>query len=479
MSTVSYNGNEYDQATFEEAAQFVANYTPPSAMLRTDVASALGEMYGGDREVYDVLGYKHDIEATDYRAKFQRQDIARRIVEKPAKDTWKRPPEVTDDPDNETEFDKAVERLVDEHNLWNLLTRADIATGIGEYGIIFIGFADGQPLDEPVNEGVISGIDDISYLSPFAQDRVVDWELGRDKDLDPSDPRYNKPVEYTISFSDVDDDPDDEDFWEDVHWTRVIHIAENRVESDLKGAPRLEPVYNRLDDLEKVVGASAEMFWGGADRKLQFDIDSDDASNIPTSQLEGLDDEVSKLVHDMQSHIKTINTDVEVIGGEEPDPSGVIDEILKFISGAKGIPQRILTGSERGELASSQDRATWFGNIESRQISFAEPEMLRAILDRFIRFGALPEPLNSIYDVNWPNLFELTEVEKAEVMNKRAQALNKAAPSGNTDVLATTEQIIDFVVDGDKPEPEETAEIPVNESDENVVDQFEGRFTVE
>ena len=47
--------------------------------------------------------------------------------------------------------------------------------------------------------------------------------------------------------------------------------------------------------------------------------------------------------------------DVHELGGELQDPTGAIDNILKLISAGTGIPLRKLTGSERGELASTQD----------------------------------------------------------------------------------------------------------------------------
>lgn len=458
--TVQVNGDEYSDEQFQQAASILRTNFREMPHIRSseDFMAHLGRMYSGDRDIYDVLGYDDAPEADDYRAKYRRQDLAKRVVELPANDTWKRPPEVAVDLEAESEddFDDAVQTLEDDLHLWNVLNRLDIAAGLGEYAVLFIGFKDGQPLDEEVNADVLDGPDDVAFMTPYAQDHVIDWELGRDRDRDPGDPRYNKPVEYTISFTDDDGDIDDEDHWEEVHWTRVLHVAEGRVESDLKGTPRLEPIYNLLEDRLKVQGSSAEMFWSGADRKYQFNVDTDDTERIDPDALEDLDQEVQRLVHDMQQYVKTFNTDMNVISGEEVDPSGILDQIDKTIAATIGIPKRVLLGSERGELASTQDRSTWFGRVESRQNRFAEPMMLRPLLNRFQAYGVLPEV--DQFDVRWPNLFELTESEKAEVWSKRATAAANIAPKGNTDVIFDgPEQMFEFMMDGEKPDFEQAA----------------------
>lgn len=449
----------------------------PGVVLRGDVAELFGQMYDGDREVWDVLGYDDEVSASMYRSKFRRDDIARRVVTKPAEDSWKYEPNLIDTGEG-TEFEQQVGMLAQQHRLWHYCKRADISAGIGEYGLLFIGFADGQALDEPVNDSVLSGPEDIAYMTPFSQDVVDEWTLGKEMDdVDETDPMYNRPVLYDIDFSDIDGDPGEEDI-KTVHHTRLIHIAEGLVESELKGTPRLRSIWNRLLDREKIVGASAEMFWTGADRKFHFNIDSDNAADISDDQLENLDEEVQKLVHDMQHYIKTFNTDLEVLSGEEIDPSGVHDVLMKSISGGTGIPKRILEGSERGELASTQDRANWYGKVQIRQNSYVEHQIIRPVIDMFIEYGILPEPQDGTYQIEWENLFELNELEQAEAMKERANALDSMSPGGNTDLIASMGQLVDFVINGIPIEVESEADLPdVDETQANI--QWNDMFEVE
>ena len=53
-----------------------------------------------------------------------------------------------------------------------------------------------------------------------------------------------------------------------VHASRVLHVAEDCLDDDVYGIPRLKPVFDRLDDLLKVVGGSAEFFLRGASRLI-------------------------------------------------------------------------------------------------------------------------------------------------------------------------------------------------------------------
>ena len=59
----------------------------------------------------------------------------------------------------------------------------------------------------------------------------------------------------------------------EVHYSRILHVAEGVLQNSYKGEPRLSRVFNLLDDLMKVAGGSAETFWLTANRGLQADID--------------------------------------------------------------------------------------------------------------------------------------------------------------------------------------------------------------
>ena len=460
--SIRINGSDYDPETVQEVNEILDeplfNRVNPdssrtsgseSIIQESDLKARFGRQYDGDRNVYDVLGYDKSPDFEAYEKRYERQDIAQRVVDLPANDTWRKRPEITSD---NAEFEDGFERLSDSVQLFHYLKRWDQISGIGEYGLLYVGYADGQPIDEPVNPGALESLDPeaaVSFLSPFSQGDVEEWDLGRETGLEPTDERYNKPVYYYIDFGEIDGDTRDEDI-EKVHHTRIHHFAEGALTSDLKGRPRLKPILNRLYDREKIVGASAEMFWSGADRKLVFNVDPEKVANVPQDRIAELSEDAERLVHDMQQHMNAYGMDVQVIDGQEPDPSGALEAVDQSISAATGIPQNKLVGNEMGDRATLHDRKNWFDQVMSRQETTAEPRQLRPVIDRWQEFNVLPD---AEYEVNWKSLFELTEVEQSEVFQNFADGINKIAPNGSTDLLpGGLEAAIEAAQSGEWPE---------------------------
>ena len=82
--------------------------------------------------------------------------------------------------------------------------------------------------------------------------------------------------------------------------------------------------------------------------------------------------------------------------------NGAADLYLKLISATTRIPVRILTGSERGQLASSQDDENWADVISARQEQHVGPALLMPVINRLIWLGVLPEPTNTAVSIRWP-----------------------------------------------------------------------------
>lgn len=407
--------------------------------------------FQGNRDIYSTLGYTPhgDISIVDYWERYLRQELARAIVDKPAKTTWRERPEITDDDkdEDETSFESDVRALFEDHDLLEIMTDADRLTGIGRYGILVIGVADGGDLSDPVATERLTGTEDLTYLMPFDESRVKQIETVDD----PQSERFGQPGRYQVDFDQGTgvSAVKSSSMTKWVHHDRVIHIAEDTLTGKLVGRPRLEPVWNRLTDMAKVIGASAEMAWRGADYGLLLQADPDAAAQMGDDTMEQMEDEAMAYYHGLQPFLRMAGMEkVERLGGEIADPDGIASWILKLISGQTNIPQRILTGSERGELASTQDRATFLGHISERQEHFAEPAMLRPFLDRLLGWGVLSPPLTedddatgTKYDVNWPDLFELSEMEKAEVSHKKAQAMDLAAKALMKAQIATVGEL--------------------------------------
>lgn len=406
--------------TAEDAS---ALQTLTSAMLdRWLFANRAGLQFDGDRDVYQALGYRRDLQFADYQAKYDRDPIAARIIDAPAAATWRNQPEVVDDEDPEktTPFEEAWMSLEARLRIYQRLERLDRMTGIGRYGVLVMGLRGQQFTEQEATR--VSGPDDLLYLTPYAECAAqID-----DYDGDPQSERFGRPVIYNLQIN-AEGKRSQQAGSLRAHHSRIIHVVENPLEDDVFGRPRLRNLFNLLDDALKVVGGSAETYWLEARRGLHANLDKE-AKPLPKDKEKELRGQIEEYVNNLRRVIRTQGMELNTLGGSVANPQGPFDVIMKLVSVASGMPIRILTGSERGELASSQDDGNWAGRVEERQHHYAEPVILRPLIDRLINLGALPEPSDGEYDINWQSLSDPGERERAET----SEILSRAAVNFQT-----------------------------------------------
>jgi hypothetical protein len=283
--------------------------------------------------------------------------------------------------------------------------------------------------------GKLQGPESIIYLSVFGE---KDTQI-KEYEKDPGNERFGLPLVYEIDLGRIGDQRLGKKL---VHHSRVIHVAEDLLTDDIHGRPRLQRVYNRLDDLEKIIGGGAEATW-----KLIYQgmvVSAKEGYSLEDSDAE-IKAKAEELLHGLQRVLALDGADVTMLGGQVVDPSGLFEIIASLIAAASGIPKRILFGSERGELASTTDHETWAGQIASRQTRFAEPQMLRPFIDWCIHNGALPQPKSGTYEIEWPSLFEMSDKEKMEIAEKKANVIKSLAPAGAVELLITPEETRELV----------------------------------
>lgn len=404
-----------------------------SAMVsRMMMGRQAGLTFGGQRDVAGVLGYKAELEFDDYLLKYRRQDVAGRIVDKPAADTWRHAPWIWDsDRDEETPFVEDLNRVARRCRLWHYLGRVDRLAGIGRYAVLVLGLRDGQDLDQPVRR--LRGPEDLLYLGVYSERHA---EIGTWQD-DPREERFGRPLTYKVKVA-----GDNPDFrprglgaggTQEVHWTRILHVAENLEEDEVFGRPRLQRVFDRLDDMLKIAGGSAEIFWLVARHTLHLDIDKD--VEVGDLDLKELDSKLQELAHHLRNVIQTQGAKLTAIGGDDVDPRGAFEVAQLLVAAAAEMPVRILFGSERGELASQQDQEAWRAQITARRQLFAEPMVIRPLVDRLIEYGVVRPPQGGEYYIDWPPQVEPTPDKMAETGEKAARAAAALRPDNPEAVL--------------------------------------------
>jgi len=402
-----------------------------SALLaRASLAVQAGLTFGGKRNVDEALGYTNNITLEQYDNRYKRNGVARKVVNILPKATWRGATldlVENDDPKNPTPFENEWKELSKRLKISTVFKRADCVAGLGNYSVILIG-APGPaetPLPSPLKA------EDISFLSIYKQkDAGIESYIS-----DVEDVRYGLPAYYNLKKSiTIDNSTVKTRQLGRTHWSRIIHISDGLLDDELMGTPRLECVWNFLDDYDKVRGGGAESFWMTAQPGTQFDLDKD-AKLTPEAQ-EDMEAEIDEWHHALRRVVQTKGVKMTQTQASAIDFKGPCDTILTAIASSIDVPQRIFLGSERGELASSQDRAQWVETIQDRRNEFAEPYVVNQLVDRLIEHKALTEPKE--YSVRWPEIFDISMTERLDMADKMASINQK-----NGDIVMTPEEIRD------------------------------------
>lgn len=395
------------------------NVLASTIISRSKTAALLGKTFGNKRDLYAALGYNRSITIQEYRERAERS-IAKRIVNAFPQATWRNSPIVTENGQRagDSSFAQEFQQLAIRTKLFHYLERADKLAGVGSYGILMLGVRASGQLKDPLRGNKNRNPDDLMFLSAFLEESagIQDYEI------DPTNPRFGMPKTYNIDLMGSLSNYGVSQVTKPsvpsvVHHSRIIHIAEELGEDEIFGQPRLMAVWNYLDDLDKIMGGSAEAFWRVIDRGIQFDVDKD--AMLDSEEEADLVDEIEEYMHGFKRYLRTRGIKANVLGSDAPDPSDAVNTVMSLISGTTGIPKRVLLGSEVGQLASTQDDKNFNMRVRERQTSFAEPQILRPFIDRLMEYGLLPKVE---YEVIWPDLSMLTEKERADVAARSSQA---------------------------------------------------------
>lgn len=433
MAKSKHNMN--GQSIYGEYTPFILNaakqLTENARTLRNGVLRTLDDPR---RSIPDECGFPAEdsyIEPIWYQSQYEINPIAARAIEAKPREMWQVQPKVfeVEDAAVSTPFEEAWDRLgrtlrgkswyQDEEGnpIVDYWIRADIESRIGQYALIYLGFDDiingGNP-SQPVTEGSATKL---LYMRVIPE---VNAPISR-LDRSPG-PRYGQPLEYTITFNDSGYNQSSgivpiETQTSTVHYTRVIHIAEG---AEVLARPVLCSIREQILGLRKLYAASPEGYWKAcltilaAETHPQLGGDVD----INTSDMK---DMFENMMNGLQRYGVFSGMSLKSIAPSVVDPTPHIKSLIEAICIRLGIPMRIFMGSERGELASSQDDVAWNDRLKERQMNYATPRIIVPFVDRLIWSGVLPEPKG--YSVWWPDLTSQSDQEKAQVASTRTNAL--------------------------------------------------------
>lgn len=248
-------------------------------------------------------------------------------------------------------------------------------------------------------------------------------------------PRFGQPLEYSITMNDPTEKHSGVGLplsTVKVHWSRVLHIADNLDSSEIFGVPRMRPVYNRILDLHKCYGGSAEGYWQNAFPLISLETHPQLGGDVKLNSSD-VREQINNIIQHSQRWTAIAGTTLKTNPPTFVDPTNIINTHIQAICIKLGIPQRIFMGSERGELASSQDAGTWDARLEERQRNYVTPRIIIPFVDRLIQLQVLPEPEEG-YKVTWPSLDVPTKMGQAQLAGAITMAISQYV-SGGVDQL--------------------------------------------
>ena len=232
----------------------------------------------------------------------------------------------------------------------------------------------------------------VTFLRVFDESaiQVTRWEASV------LSPRFGQPVIYRVTFNDPRDQsggslgmPSTTAF---VHWSRVIHVpSDERGSNDAIGNSRLKAVINDVLDIRKVRGSSPEGYYQSCFPILAFETHPQLGDDVDID-LTDLRAQVENLVNSLQRSLLGKGGSWKTLPPAVVDPTPHIEAGITAICIQKSCPVRIFKGSERGELASSQDDSQWNDRIRERQNGHVTPVIIVPFIDRLILMGVLKAP---------------------------------------------------------------------------------------
>lgn len=427
--------------------------TSEAFMLRGELLRNLIDR--GGKNIDKECGYPEVVTPAYCKSFYDREGIAKRVVRIFPEECWKQDPEILEtDDDNDTEFEKAWKQFEKKFNMYALMQRADIMSGIGTFGVMLLGIDDGKQLIEPVSGVPLDGKQpgtypltanaeqgdkrkrkhNLMYVRIFDESAVTINKF----EIDIRSPRYGQPLLYNINFiqygtntqvvqpvAPMPTSPTP------VHWTRVIHFADNRESSEVYGVPRMQPVLNRLYDLRKVLGGSGEMFWKGGFPGISFEVNPE-LQGVANLDTDSMRKEFEAYQNGLQRYLALVGITAKSLAVQVADPEGHFVTHIKAIACSLGIPWRVLMGTEEAKLAADQDSSAWNERIGNRQTKYCTPYIITPLIMRLITMGILPplQDMDTGLIVKWADLHTPSDTEKATIASTQATALSTYITSG-------------------------------------------------
>jgi hypothetical protein len=405
------------------ASEIVANSSASTSQgIRNKMASVASGGYDYADTLHNIyldFGYPANLEFSNYWNMYSRFGIAKSACNLPVNYGWSSPPIIEGD----EKILKEIEQLNDNCKLYKRLRGLDRRQRVGRFAGLFVRVRDDQPLKTPIDK--LSGPGSIVELMPLFEGQL---EITKTDD-DPTSDTFGNPLEVEYRQGGVGTRNTEVRTSQTVHASRIIFISENSDNGFIYGTSTLEPIYNSLMDLRKVIGGGAEGFYKNAAQSMIFEMeDPSKAANI-----ESLIAEFTKSYDDFsrdryRRSMFAPGMKANPISTNLSNPKEFFTNALNDVAAGCDpmIPATILVGQQTGRLASSEDARQFLSGVQARRVDF-QTEILESVFDWFMKYGVITK---GSYQVTWDDLLARSETEKLGASEKLSKINEQQYKSG-------------------------------------------------
>lgn len=387
---------------------------------------------GRDVGAWDAYGYAGQLTFEDHYTMFSRFGIANALIKMIVDKCWQSDPWITtaEEQHDPNPWERRFNALTDRLSLWERLQGLDWRQRVGRYAGLIMFVDDGKALSEELvrmpNERSLVDV------RPFMEGQLEPVQYDDDQKSD----RYGLPVTYQVNQQALGDKSDYAGLSATVHHSRVIVWAEGADDGTIYGTPTLEPVFNSLITLERIIGAGGVGYWKAARQSPVMNLDKEanlaKLAQMLGTDLQGLPDAVDEQIQRWQKGfdqaLMTQGFDVNALSFNVPSPKEfAANAMMDVASHPDAAPMTIMIGQQTGRLASDEDQSQWAQQAESRRAKFLDA-CIKKTIRRLIELGFLPDTPELF--VNWESLQEPSPADKLELGKKMAEIIKSLMGTG-------------------------------------------------
>ncbi|WP_275075000.1 anti-CBASS protein Acb1 family protein [Providencia rettgeri] len=436
--------------TQKEGLELLINSVADIAIGRALYASGGASSNTKRTNLYDEFGYPTKLIFRNFYDTYERNAVAHSAVHRLLDDCWQDKPTIIDGNESKenketTDWEASVAKLLKKY--WPRIKDADRRNMVGRYSALLIQLRDNKEWSEEVDYSVIKNIKEkaLVNLIPLweSQIKVAEW------DNDITSETYGQPLMY-----DFDERPVGENEiygpiqQKQIHPSRVIILCEGAEDGDMfSGLPLLRAGFNKLLDIEKISGGSAEGFLKNASRQIAVEFDA--ATEMETIAQAARDSGYTDLGAAMEDKINKLNrgTDsaavmqagkmnVLSVAAADPTPSWEV-AVREFLTTIR-IPFSEFLGTQTGVLAGDKDGAAYGKRLNGRRWGFLT-QYVTELIERLWKLGIIDPPKSGEVTLAWSDMLAPSESDKIENMLKMADVATKTQQSFGMSAISPNE----------------------------------------